>query len=612
MPMDDRDTHAHDPQRRRAIAASMATFAAFASGAALDRRAAAHGAHQDTSSPGAGADGANAAAAAGASAAALSAETIAAAERLAGITFTPAEREQMARTIGQQLAMFAARAKFGALPNSLAPAQVFRVLLPVESAADELAVSGAASATAAPATAPAGVAAPAGAAAAAPTGASDLDFATVAQLGVWMRAGHVTSRMLVERSLARLRTANPTLHCVITFAGDAALAEADARDAEAKRGDWRGPLHGVPYGLKDIFDTAGIATTWGAEPWRDHVPDSDAVVVSRLRDAGAVMVAKTAVGALAYGDIWFGGTCRNPWDPEKGSSGSSAGSASAVAAGCVPFAIGTETLGSIVSPCERCGTTGLRPTFGRVSREGCMALCWSWDKIGPITRCVGDTALVLEAINGASAGDPSSVTVPLRPVDAAALPRMMVAYDPAWLASDRAGVMRPTITALRDAGVRVVERTMTPPGDPGMLMTSLVAEAAASFESLTRDGTDDELAWQADEAWPNTFRQAWFIPAIELVQAERLRRRFMEWMRTCIGDADALMCPPFAGGMLMVTNATGHPTLVQRAGFIDPRTPTTITLIGRPFGDAALVTLGHAIEERLGVAARKPDLSWMQ
>jgi len=609
MPMDEPDTHAHDPQRRRAIAASVATFAAFASGAALDRRASARGAQQDAASPGAGADGANAAAAA--NAAALSAETISAAETLAGITFTPAEREQMVRTIGEQVAMFAARERFGPLPNALAPAQVFGVLLPGESA-ESAAI---ASARAAPQALPAAAASAGKAVApatAAPAGAPDLDFATVAQLAAWMRAGHVTSRMLVERSLARLRAANPTLNCVITFAGDAVIAEADARDAEARRGAWRGPLHGIPYGLKDIFDTAGIATTWGAEPWRDRVPSSDAVVVSRLRDAGAVMVAKTAVGALAYGDIWFGGTCRNPWDPGKGSSGSSAGSASAVAAGCVPFAIGTETLGSIVSPCERCGTTGLRPTFGRVSREGCMALCWSWDKIGPITRCVGDTGLVLGAVNGASAGDPSSVTVPLGGVDASELPRMTVAFDPAWISADRAGVMRPAIDALRGAGVRIVERTMTPPGDPGVLMTSLVAEAAASFESLTRDGTDDQLSWQADEAWPNTFRQAWFIPAIELVQAERLRRRFMEWMRTCMGDADAIICPPFAGGMLMVTNATGHPALVQRAGFTDPRTPTTITLIGRPFGEAALVTLGHAIEERLGVATRKPDLAWMR
>lgn len=237
-----------------------------------------------------------------------------------------------------------------------------------------------------------------------------------------------------------------------------------------------------------------------------------------------------------------------------------------------------------------------------------MALCWSWDKIGPITRCVADTALVLEAINGASIGDPSSVSVPFRTGASRPVPKMRVALDPAWLEADKGRVMPAAIAALRDAGVTVVERTMTPPGDPEMLMTSLTAEAAAAFESMTRSGADDQLSWQADDAWPNTFRQAWFVPAIELVQAERLRRRFMEWMRTCMGDADALLCPPFAGGMLMITNATGYPCLVQRAGFIDTRTPTALTLIGRPFDEGTLVALGTAIERRLEVWQRTPTL----
>jgi len=587
---------------RRAFVAKATAFAAFASAAALSPNATA--AHAAPIASRSRKEGGAAAASGGNSAAvrtALSADTIAAAELLAGISFTPAEREQMLRTVREQVDLFTTRAQFGELPNSLAPAQVFSVLLPGESLADDVRRSPAD--TSAPAIAPA---------ASPPSSASELDFATVTELAAWMRGGHVTSRMLVERSIARLRAADETLRCVITLTAEQALAEADAFDAEARRGAWRGPLHGIPYGIKDIFDTARVPTTWGAEPWRDRVPSSDAVVVTRLREAGAVMVAKTAVGALAYGDIWFGGTCRNPWDPEKGSSGSSAGSASAVAAGCVPFAIGTETLGSIVSPCERCGTTGLRPTFGRVSREGCMALCWSWDKIGPITRCVSDTALVLAAINGASMGDPASVTVPWRPRAAKPLSQMRVGYDPAWLAADGAKVMPTAIAALRDAGVSVTERAMTPPGDPGVLMTSLVAEAAAAFESMTRSGSDDQLSWQADEAWPNTFRQAWFVPAIELVQVERLRRRFMEWMRTCMGDADALLCPPFAGGMLMITNATGHPCLVQRAGFVDAQTPATITLIGQPFDEGTLVSLGDALEQRLDVAGRRPAMPWMR
>ena len=588
---------------RRLFVVKAAAFAAFASAAALSPKASAvHPSHavraasrprKVRASNAAAGDGT------GAARATLSADTIAAAELLAGISFTPAERGQMLRTVGQQLELLRARATFGELPNSLAPAQVFSVLLPGERAPAGTTPD------------PQDTSARIEAAKAPPSSASELDFATVTELAAWLRGGHVTSRMLVERSIARLRAADQTLRCVITLTAEQALAEADALDAEARRGAWRGPLHGIPYGLKDLFDTAGIATTWGAEPWRDRVPSSDAVVVTRLREAGAVLVAKTAVGALAYGDIWFGGTCRSPWDPSKGSSGSSAGSASAVAAGCVPFAIGTETLGSIISPCERCGTTGLRPTFGRVSREGCMALCWSWDKIGPITRCVSDAALVLEAINGASMGDPSSVTVPCSVRSAKPLPQMRVAYDPAWLKADPSNVLPAAIAALRDAGVSVTERATMPPGDPSMLMMSLVAEAAASFESMIRTGSDDQLSWQADEAWPNTFRQAWLVPAIELVQVERLRRRFMEWMRTCMGDSDALLCPPFAGGMLMITNATGHPSLVQRARFTDPRTPTSITLIGRPFDEGTLVSLGDALERRLGASGRRPAMPWM-
>ena len=584
------DDPGSEPASRRLFIAKAAAFAAFAPAAALSTGTSA----AQPSSRGAGAaapaDGGGSGAAA-----ALTADTIASAERLAGISFTPAERAQMLRTIGQQLELFAARAHFGELPSSLAPAQVFSALLPGERAASVPTGTEGASARIDAAKAP-------------PASQAELDFATVTELASWMRGGHITSRLLVERAIARLRAADPTLRCVITLAADRALAEAEARDAEARRGAWRGPLHGIPYGLKDLFDTSGIATTWGAEPWRGRVPGSDAAIVTRLRDAGAVMVAKTAVGALAYGDIWFGGTCRNPWDPQKGSSGSSAGSASAVAAGCVPFAIGTETLGSIVSPCERCGTTGLRPTFGRVSREGCMALCWSWDKVGPITRCVEDTALVLEAIHGSSMGDPSSVTVPLRVRSAKPLSQMRVEYDPAWIEADSARVMPSAIAALRDAGITVAERPIALPGDPGILMTGLVAEAAAAFESMTRSGADDQLSWQADEAWPNTFRQAWLVPAIELVQVDRLRRRFMEWMRTRMGEADALLCPPFAGGMLVITNATGHPSLVQRAGFIDPRTPTSITLIGRPFDEGTLVSIGIALEGRLGASRRRPSL----
>ena len=517
-------------------------------------------------------------------------------ERLAGITFTAQEREQMVKTVGQQLATFNARAAFGELPNALSPAQVFRVLLPGE-------VQRVLPNTAEDSMRRAQVAAP--------SSDADLDFATIEQLSAWIASGAVTSRQLVERSLARLRVANETLHCVITLVEESALEEASALDAETKAGKSRGPLHGIPYGLKDLFDTAHIRTTWGAEPWRDRVPTQDAAVVTRLRAAGAVLVAKTALGALAYGDIWFGGMCRNPWRTSQGSSGSSAGSASTVASGCVPFAIGTETLGSIVSPCNQCGTTGLRPTFGRVSRHGAMALCWSWDKVGPITRSVVDAGIVLEAINGVDNHDASTVDVPF------VAPRMpnaklfRIGYDKRWFEGPNAS-SKISLDALSRCGATLIEKEINPPGDPSVLVTSLMCEAAAAFEGLTRSNADDALAWQADEAWPNSFRQTWFIPGIELVQAERIRRMFMEWMRVVLADCDALILPPFAGGLLVVTNATGHPTLCLREGFDAADQPRSITLIGHPFDESTLVKIGAALEAALDVSTKTPAMPWMK
>lgn len=525
----------------------------------------------------------------------ISASTIAEAEKLAGITFTQSEREQIARSVSEHLQLFSARARFGALDNQLAPATVFRVLLPGESplprAREMMAFSSRKQANA-------------------PSSDDDLDWASVEQLSAWLHAGTVSSRTLTERSLARLKKSQDTLHCVITLLEEHGLQEADARDAELKAGKSRGVLHGIPYGLKDLFDTAHIKTTWGAEPWRDRVPTSDASVVTRLRAAGAVLVAKTALGALAYGDIWFGGMCRNPWNPEQGSSGSSAGSAAAVAAGCVPFAIGTETLGSIISPCTRCGTTGLRPTFGRIARDGAMALCWSWDKVGPITRSVIDTGIVLEAINGASDNDASSVTMPFIAPRMPHARAMRLGYDPTWF-EGAPDACRAALDAARTCGAVLVEKTITPPADPSILLTSLMSEAAAAFEEMTRNSSDDQLSWQADEAWPNSFRKSWFIPAIELVQAERVRRVFMQWMRTVLSDCDALILPPFAGGMLTITNATGHPTLCLRAGFVAPTQPTSITLIGHPFDESTLISLGAAIEAQLDVATKRPAMLWL-
>lgn len=526
---------------------------------------------------------------------AITEASIAEAEKLAGISFTEQERAQIAKTIGEHLETFAARAKFGALDNQIAPAQTFRVLLPGEQPRVK---SGAVVEKFQRKGKPA------------PETDADLDWASVEELSAWIRERKVTSARLVARAIVRLKKSNAKLLNVITLIEAQAYREADERDAEVKRGKIRGPLHGIPYGLKDLFDTAGIATTWGAEPWRSRVPTRDATVVERLRDAGAVCVAKTAVGALAYGDIWFGGTCRNPWNPEQGSSGSSAGSASVVASGCVPFAIGTETLGSIVSPSVRCGTTGLRPTFGRVPRDGAMALCWSWDKVGPITRSVVDTGLVLAAIQGANNIDASSVSVPFTPPRLPNAKGVKLAYDPSWFAGPMAS-HKDVLEAAKACGAELVERKIEPPADPGVLVMSLMAEAAAAFEEMTRSNADDQLSWQADEAWPNSFRKTWFIPAIEVVQVERLRRVFMQWMRTVLDGVDAFILPPFAGGMLTITNATGHPTLVLRAGFDKPCEPRSITLIGHPFDESTLIATGAALEARLAVAETRPEMPWM-
>lgn len=531
---------------------------------------------------------------AGRSPAPIDPAVIAAAERLAGIEFTDAERATIAATIGEQLAWLEARRSVGPLPNSLAPATVFRALLPGRRPrwrTPDGDVRGFVEADPGPL----------------PARDVDLAFAPVSRLAAWIRARAITSRRLTELSLRRLLRADPALRCVITLCPERALAAADRADAETAAGRWRGPLHGIPWGAKDILDTAGIATTWGAEPFRDRVPAEDAAVVRRLDRAGAVLVAKLSVGALAYGDLWFGGRTNDPFDPERGSSGSSAGSCAAVAAGLVPFAIGSETLGSIVSPCRQCGSTGLRPTFGRVARTGCMALSWSMDKIGPIARTVADCAMVLAEIKGADDGDPSSVIEPLRVDPAADARDLQVGFDPRWFAEEGDGAgAAPVLGALRDAGVSLVEMEL-PAIEAAPLLVPLHAEAAAAFEDLTRSGLDDSLSWQAPEAWPNTFRRSWLVPAVELVQAERLRREAMRRFDDLFDSVDALVSPPYAGSILVVSNATGHPALVQRVGFDAAGHPQAVTFTGRLFDEGTLIRLGRAVEDRLGVWSRRPE-----
>jgi Asp-tRNA(Asn)/Glu-tRNA(Gln) amidotransferase A subunit family amidase len=403
-----------------------------------------------------------------------------------------------------------------------------------------------------------------------------------------------------------------------------ALSQADAMDSLLVAGTWLGPLHGIPYGAKDLLDTEGVLTTWGATPYKGRVAEGDAHVIARLQSAGAVLLGKTALGALAYGDVWFGGVTRNPWNLNEGSSGSSAGSAAAVAAGLCGFALGTETMGSITSPSHRCGTTGLRPTFGRVGRSGAMALCWSLDKIGPIARGVEDCAMVLAAINGHDPADRSSLGWPFHHDAAAPIDGMRVGYLPSAFEREVATeVDLDALKAVRGLPVELVESRL-PDLPIGSLMPILFSEAAAAFEELTLTGRDDELVRQDADAWPNLFRKARLFSAVDLIQADRLRYRVMEAVSEMFSEVDA-MIGPFGGDMLIATNFTGHPCLHMRAGFLDRATrtdpgdgapadasarsytvPHGVSLWSGLFEEGRLLNLGRALESALGVAERRP------
>jgi Asp-tRNA(Asn)/Glu-tRNA(Gln) amidotransferase A subunit family amidase len=544
---------------------------------------------------------------------AVTAETIAAAERLLGVAYTEAERALMLDNIGAQIAL--ARQRRGvALPAALPPATRFDPRLPGF-------------------VMPQGVFRPAAMEGPDPSEPEDIAFAPVAVLGRLIRTRRISAARLARLYLDRLERFAPRLECVATLTAERAMEQAEAADRLLAAGTYLGPLHGIPWGCKDILDTEGIPTGWGAEPYRDRVPARDASVVRQLAAAGAVMLAKLSVGALAYGDLWYGGRTRNPWNTEEGSSGSSAGSAAATAAGLVGFALGTETLGSIVAPSLRCGTTGLRPTFGRVARTGAMPLCWTLDKIGPICRAVEDTALVLHALNGADAADPCQIAAPLAYDAAAPIAGLRVGYyeadfaDPAALDLDRAA-----LATLRGLGVELV--ALTRPDLPyGALMNILTAEAAASFEELTASDRDDMLRWQEPGAWPNTFRKARFLSAVDHIQLDRLRRRVMAEMHATMRDVDAIIAPALAGPMLVIGNFTGHPCLVLPCGFRESETraaltlararldegaaaagpthtvPHAICLIGRLFEEGTILRLGRALEAAFGANTRRPPLS---
>ena len=542
---------------------------------------------------------------------------IEAAEKVLGVSYTGAERALMLDNLeGQITAAIARRAV--QLPNSAQPAQRFDPRLPGFSMPSTQSSVTFSTPTSQPL----------------PQDDDDIAFAPATQLSQWIASGQITSRRLTEIYLARIDRYGPELECIATVTRELALAEADAADALTRGGVSLGPLHGIPYVLKDLFDTKGVVTGWGAEPYRDRVPDSDAAIVVRLRKAGAVLLGKSAVGALAYNDVWYGGFTRNPWNLNEGSSGSSAGSASATAAGLCGFSIGTETLGSITSPSQRCGTTGLRPTFGRVSRIGGMALCWSLDKIGAICRSVEDNAMVLAAINGYDPADRGSIDAPFTFDANAEVAGMRLGYLPGEFGPDADAVDRHVLDVAGRLGVELVPVSL-PDLPYHALFNILYAEAAASFEDLTLDDTDDTLTLQGAGAWPNIFRKSRFLSAVDHVQLDRLRYQVMVALDTVFGTVDAMIGPfSMDGPMLVASNFTGHPCLHMRAGFSELptrlpmsfgtraapedtvpeaaptfRVPQGISLWGKLFGEGPMLALGMALERELGVVDLRPTFA---
>ncbi len=457
---------------------------------------------------------------------------------------------------------------------------------------------------------------------------AEIAFAPVWKLSRWIESRQLSSERLTQIYLDRLVRFDPKLRCAITVTADLAHAQAKRADAEIAAGKYRGALHGVPWGGKDLLDTAGIRTTYGAEPFRDRIPNEDAAVVKRLHEAGAVLVAKLSLGALALNDIWFGGQTMNPWLPEEGASGSSAGPAAATAAGLVGFSIGSETEGSIVSPSMRCGVNGLRPTFGRVPRTNSMTLAWSLDKLGPLARSVEDTMLVLHAISGADPGDLASVTQPLDFDAQHSVRGLRVGFFPHWMNDAGAtDVDRQALKRLEQLGMEPVEVAI-PDWPYDCLNVILLAEAAAAFEELTLSRQIDQLKMQTPDAWPNTFRQSRFISAVDLVQADRFRRAVAQEMQRVLSEVDLLLVPSLRDEMLTIGNFTGLPSLTLRAGFVevsearsdwepDPslplprfnpprRVPHGVTLIGRLFHEGTVARVGMALERSFDVWQQNP------
>lgn len=524
---------------------------------------------------------------------------------LTGLELTKEEADLMVRGIGEMQADLA-KLRAVSLDNGVPPALVFEPMArevkpPTGSAQREMKVSK-------------------------PSSPDDLAFLTVAETSSLLRTRKVSSTELTRAYLDRIRRYDPELKAVVTLTEDLALSQAKKADDEIAAGKYRGPLHGVPWVAKDILAVPGYPTTWGSVPYKSQMRPEKAAVVERLENAGAVLLAKSSVGELAMGDVWFGGKTKNPWRLEEGSSGSSAGSASMTAAGLTGFAIGTETLGSIVSPCTRCGVTGLRPTFGRVSRFGVMALSWSMDKVGALARSVEDCALVFAAIQGADPRDPSSTEAPFAWPAGAHVDRLRVGFVPALFDEDRAAEVekpedkadftewaeldRKALRVLEGMGVKL--RPVTLPSDlpVGALSLILTAEGAAAFDDLTRSGRDQEMVRQDEHAWPNTFRLGQMIPAVEYVRANRIRTLLQRQWNEVFADLDVLVVPSYGGDVLLATNLTGHPCVVVPDGFLSrDGTPVSLSFLGRLHGEPELLMVADAWQRATDFHRKRPPLA---
>ena len=536
----------------------------------------------------------------------ITVETIASAEDVAGVHFDPSERELMLDGLKQQEQRIEALHKVELL-NSVVPAIVFDPVPPGKKIAAEQRRHAIRSKVKLRPPGPE---------------PEDLAFRPITELSELVRRRRVTSVELTQMYLARLKRYDPVLHCVISLTEDRALQQAHAADAEIRRGKYRGPLHGIPWGAKDLLAVRGYKTTWGAGPYKDQTIDSDATVVQRLDAAGAVLIAKLSLGELAQGDIWFGETTRNPWKVTQGSSGSSAGPASATAAGLVGFAIGSETLGSISSPSTRCGTTGLRPTFGRVPRTGAMALSWTMDKLGPICRSVEDCALVLDAIYGPDGKDNSVISADYHWNANLSPKRLRVGYVksafdlPVTDPTDPKRTLHATkpfddaaLDVFRKLGINLIPVDL-PDVPYDAMRIILTAEAAAAFDDLTRSDRDKLLVQQGKFDWPNTFRTSRFIPAVDYVNANRLRSVAIQKWDELMNTVDVIVTPTGAANLsqLVATNLTGHPAVILPNGFKDDGTPVSLTFLSGLFQEGQLLAVARAYQNATDFHLRQPSV----